>query len=75
MQCKSNETVSIGIVEWPSKAAHDEGMPRVIAEMGEAMKAGTMSEPPFDSKRMIFGGFETVLDKSGHLLSGGNSVV
>jgi len=62
VKCEVDETVSIGIVEWPSKAVHDKGMPKVISEIGKSMNTGTMSQPPYDGSRMIFGGFEVILE-------------
>jgi uncharacterized protein YbaA (DUF1428 family) len=52
-----DETVVFAWIAWPDKAARDEGMKKVAADprnkMGEV--------PPFDAKRMIFGGFETIV--------------
>ncbi|MGH1407609.1 MAG: DUF1428 domain-containing protein [Rhodomicrobiaceae bacterium] len=62
VKCEPNETVVFGFVEWPSKAAHDENMPKVMTEMEESMMSGKMKEPPLDGKRMIFGSFEVLLD-------------
>jgi uncharacterized protein YbaA (DUF1428 family) len=44
---------------WPSKAARDEGIQKVMADprLKESMAA-----MPFDGQRMIFGGFELLLD-------------
>ncbi|NNF72542.1 MAG: DUF1428 domain-containing protein [Rhodobacteraceae bacterium] len=58
VQAKDDETVVIGWQEWPDKATHD-------ANIQAAMKDPRfheMGEMPFDGKRMIFAGFETVLD-------------
>ena len=46
------ETVVFGYIEWPDQATRDAGFAR--AGEDERMKA----PPPFDGKRMIFGGFE-----------------
>ena len=62
VKCEPEETVVIGFIEWPSKAIHDEGMPRVMGAMEQGMKAGTLREPPFDGRRMIFGGFDVVAE-------------
>ncbi len=62
VKCEPNETVVFGFVEWPSKADHDENMPKVMTEMEESMMSGKMKEPPLDGKRMIFGSFEVLLD-------------
>jgi uncharacterized protein YbaA (DUF1428 family) len=53
------ETVVFAWIEWPSKAARDEGMKKVMAD--ERSKA--MGDMPFDGKRMIFGGFAVVVDE------------
>lgn len=53
------ETINFSWIVWPSKAARDEGMARVMAD--DRMKSGA-KEMPFDMQRIIFGGFEVVLD-------------
>ncbi len=59
VQCADDETVAFSWITWPSKAARDEGWVKAMPEM-EAMDH---SQPmPFDGKRMIFGGFETVVE-------------
>jgi uncharacterized protein YbaA (DUF1428 family) len=51
------ENVAFSWIEWPDKATRDAGMARIQTD--ERM----MAEPaPFDGKRMIFGGFEPVVD-------------
>ena len=45
-------------VVWPSKAARDEGNRTLMQD--QRMQPG--SDMPFDSRRMIFGGFEILLD-------------
>ena len=52
------ENIVFSWVEWPSKAARDAGMAKVMADT--RMQPGDM---PFDSKRMIYGGFSTMLDQ------------
>lgn len=54
-----DETVCFSWVEWPSKAARDDGWARAMKD--PRMQPGAMTMP-FDTKRMIFGGFETVND-------------
>lgn len=57
VQRKDDETVVFAWITWPSKAARDEGMKKVMADPRmEKM------EMPFDGKRMICGGFEVILD-------------
>lgn len=54
---EEGETIAFSWIVWPSKAARDAGMAKVMAD--ERMNGEDM---PFDMKRMIFGGFEVVLD-------------
>lgn len=56
---KPEETVVFAWVTWPDRATRDEGMKRVFAD-GEA--SGSMKNMPFDGTRMIFGGFEVIVD-------------
>lgn len=58
VKAKEGEIVVFSWIEWPSKAARDEGMKKFMDD--PAMK--DMGEMPCDGKRMIFGGFETILD-------------
>lgn len=53
---QSGETVVVGWIEWPSRTVRDAGWK---AAMADPRMASTM---PFDGKRMIYGGFETLLD-------------
>lgn len=54
---QAGEVVAFGWIEWPSKAARDEAWPKLMAD--ERLNALGM---PFDGKRMIFGGFQTLAD-------------
>jgi uncharacterized protein YbaA (DUF1428 family) len=57
VQAKDDETVVFSWILWASRAARDEGNRKMRAD--PRMK---MEEMPFDGKRMIFGGFETLVD-------------
>lgn len=59
VQKKDDETVVFSWIVWPSKQARDEGMKKVMADPRFEPNVNPM---PFDGKRMIFGGFETVLE-------------
>ncbi len=59
VQCKPDETVVFSWILWPSKAARDAGMPKALEEMEMDLEGNPF---PFDGKRMIFGGFETILE-------------
>jgi len=56
VQCQPDETVVFSWITWPSRQARDESWQRVMADP-RMLSAGV---PPFDGKRMIFGGFEVV---------------
>jgi len=56
VQCTKDETVVFSWMVWPDKDTAEAGMQRVMAD--ERMT----QEMPFDTKRMIFGGFEVVVD-------------
>lgn len=54
---KDDETIAFSWIVWPSKAARDAGMAKVMAD--DRMPGKDM---PFDMQRIIFGGFDMVLD-------------
>ena len=55
---KGDETVVFSWVVWPSREARDEGMAKVMADP----RLSRMNPMPFDGKRMIYGGFEVIVD-------------
>ena len=57
VQRRPDETVVFSWITWPSKAARNEGMKKFMED--PRMKDMQM---PFDGKRMIYGGFEVLLD-------------
>lgn len=56
---KPEETVVFSWITWPDKATRDAGMQKVFAD---PRMAGSMQQMPFDGTRMIFGGFEVIVD-------------
>jgi uncharacterized protein YbaA (DUF1428 family) len=58
VQRKEDEVVVFSWVWWPDKAAHDDGWKRMM----EDPAMNNFADMPFDGKRMIFGGFEVLLD-------------
>ena len=58
VQLKPDETVLFSWIEWPSKEVRDKGMEELMKDPFFQQE----HEIPFDGKRMIFGGFETILD-------------
>lgn len=57
VQATTDETVVFGWVEWPSKTLRDEAWAKLMTDprMQEL-------KPPFDGKRMVYGGFANILD-------------
>ena len=56
---KPDETVVFSWITWPSKAVRDAAMPKAMADPD--LNPGT-NPMPFDGSRMIFGGFEMIVD-------------
>lgn len=56
---KPDETVVFSWITWPSKAVRDAGMKKVMED--PRMQPAT-NPMPFDGKRMIFGGFEMLVE-------------
>lgn len=59
VQRKDDETVVFSWITWPSKQVRDVGMEKVMADPRLDPKTHPM---PFDGKRMIYGGFEMILN-------------
>ena len=53
------ETVVFSWIEWPDKATRDKGMDKAMSDPRLSPERAPM---PFDGKRMIYGGFSTLLD-------------
>ena len=62
VQATAEETVAFAWVEWPDKATRDAAMKKMVED--PRMDPSTPGNPPmpFDGKRMIFGGFEQVVE-------------
>ena len=62
VQATAEETVAFAWVEWPNKATRDAAMKKMVED--PRMDPSTPGNPPmpFDGKRMIFGGFEQVVE-------------
>lgn len=54
---EEGESVVFSWIEWPDRATRDAGWQKIMAD--QSMQPGAM---PFDGKRMIWGGFSTLLD-------------
>ena len=59
VKCKDDETVVFSWITWPSRQKRDEGMKKVMADSRLQPDKNPM---PFDGKRLIYGGFETLVD-------------
>ena len=59
VQRKDDETVVFSWITWPSREKRDEGMKKVMAD--ERLKPEN-NPMPFDGKRLIYGGFEVILE-------------
>lgn len=56
---KDDESVCFSWAEWPSKQVHDDAMPKIMEEMQKLHDDAGM---PFDGSRLIYGGFDVILD-------------
>ena len=59
VKLKDDETVVFSWIIWPSREARDAGNKKA---MEDPRFRETMKNFPFDGKRMIFGGFEVLVD-------------
>jgi uncharacterized protein YbaA (DUF1428 family) len=57
---KPDETVVFSWITWPDRATRDAGMQKVFED--PRMQA-SMEAMPFDGTRLIFGGFETIVNE------------
>ena len=62
VEARDDETVLFSWIEWPDKATRDAGMQKMMQD--PRMDPANPDNPPmpFDGKRMIFGGFEQVVE-------------
>jgi uncharacterized protein YbaA (DUF1428 family) len=58
VKSEKDETVVFSWIIWPSRAVRDEGSKKVMAD--PRMQPGKTM--PFDGKRLIYGGFEVILE-------------
>lgn len=59
VKCQEDETVVFAWITWPSRSARDQGMEKVMADPRMQPDVNPM---PFDGKRLIYGGFEPVVE-------------
>lgn len=56
---QEDETVVFSWIVWPSRQVRDEGMKKAMADPRLQPDTNSM---PFDGKRLIYGGFEVIVD-------------
>ncbi|MES2782520.1 MAG: DUF1428 domain-containing protein [Pseudomonadota bacterium] len=69
VKAEPDEAVLFSWIEWPDKETRDAGMAKMTEMMSDPSKVDPRMDPeknpmPFDGKRMVFGGFVPVYDKS-----------
>jgi uncharacterized protein YbaA (DUF1428 family) len=57
VQAEAAENVVFSWIVWPSRQARDEGNKKAMVDL-----ENSITEMPFDGKRMFWGGFEVLLD-------------
>ena len=60
VKCKEDEVVVFSWITWPSREARDKGNQAAMED--PRMQGWDMNDMPFDGKRMIFGGFTTIVE-------------
>lgn len=55
-----DETVVFGWITWPSRELRNQGMEKVMSDPRMQPESNPM---PFDGKRLIYGGFEVIVDR------------
>jgi uncharacterized protein YbaA (DUF1428 family) len=60
VKAKEGESVVFSFSEWPSKEARQQGWEKIMADERMKPEAENM---PFDGQRMIYGGFEMLVDQ------------
>jgi uncharacterized protein YbaA (DUF1428 family) len=62
VQATADETVAFSWVEWPDKATRDAAMKKMMEDPRMDPSNPENEQMPFDGKRMIFGGFQPVVE-------------
>jgi len=60
VQCRDDETVVFAWVTWPSREVRDQAMPKIMEDTRMSEQNNPM---PFDGKRLIYAGFDVVIDE------------
>ena len=59
VKCKPDETVVFSWIQWPSREVRNAAMEKIMADERLDPERNPM---PFDGMRLIYGGFETIVD-------------
>ncbi|MNR41647.1 hypothetical protein D3C85_1600610 [compost metagenome] len=59
VKCQPDETVVFSWIVWPSRTVRDQAMEKVMADPRLQPENNPM---PFDGQRLIYGGFEMIVD-------------
>jgi len=59
VKCQPDETVVFSWMLWPSREVRNQGMEKVMSSRLQP----DQNPMPFDGKRMIYGGFEMIVDE------------
>jgi uncharacterized protein YbaA (DUF1428 family) len=63
VQARENETVVFSWIEWPDKATRDRAMGAMMSKDFNDERMDSEKNPmPFDGARLIYGGFEPVVE-------------
>lgn len=60
VQCKPDETVVFSWIVWPSREVRNAAMKKIMADPRMQPEVNPM---PFDGKRLIYGGFEMIVER------------
>lgn len=60
VQCKPDETVVFSWIVWPSREVRNAAMKKIMADPRLQADVNPM---PFDGKRLIYGGFEMIVER------------
>ncbi len=56
---QDNESILFGWIIWPDKSTRDSGMQKALVDPRMSVEN---NPPPFDGKRLIYGGFQIILE-------------
>ena len=63
VQAKADESIVFSWIEWPDKATRDAAMQKMMSDDFNDERMDPEKNPmPFDGKRMIYGGFEPIIE-------------